>query len=396
MEGIMQNNSQTTEKYRLIDREAIEPRLIEIHLDKRERRKLGPYTPRRLQDVYEGVEAMLSSTGKNIHVDTVRRMGGGASKEQFVIDAVDLEAGQARRYVLRMDPREGILETCRRREAQVIAAVSGRIPVPEIVIMDDQGHFLQQPSMLTTFIAGTTKPTKVAEGGVSGTTISLSPEVASALAPQFMQYFAETHRTDLSTAELGDFAVPRPSTLDAALWQVNYWTRVRELDRHASSPLLALAEAWLYRNMPVCDNPVMIHGDYRVGNFLFDEESLQITAILDWELAHIGDFHEDIAYSLMRIFFRRGSDGNYRVGDMLTRQDFIDQYEEISGRSVNKQTLHWYRALNCYKLIVMNLTSGMVAANDGTNHQNVLLTSLAPIAAGFSQELCQLIAGDMI
>lgn len=378
-----------------IDREAIEPRLLEIHLDKRERRLLGAYTPRTVPDVRRGVESLLASTGKHIRVDNVGRMSGGASKEQFVIDATDLESGLVCRYVLRMDPREGILETCRRREAQAIQAVASRIPVPEIVVMDDQGKWLQQPSMLTSFISGTTKPT-VAESGVSGTIIALNERVASALAPQFMQYFVETHRTDLSSCKLGDFSLPRPGTTDAALWQVNYWTCVRELDRYASSPLLALAEAWLYENVPICDDPVMIHGDYRLGNFLFDEQSLKITAILDWELAHIGDFHEDIAYSLMRIFFRKGHDGEYRVGDMFTRNEFIDEYQRISGRVVNCDLLHWYRVLNCYKLIVMNQTSGMVAARDGTNHQNVLLTYLAPIAAGFSQELCELISGEMI
>ena len=38
----------------------------------------------------------------------------------------------------------------------------------------------------------------------------------------------------------------------------------------------------------------MTHGDYRTGNYLFDEESGKITALLDWELARIGDFHEDL------------------------------------------------------------------------------------------------------
>jgi len=59
---------------------------------------------------------------------------------------------------------------------------------------------------------------------------------------------------------------------------------------------MTLAEQWMRDRLPETDDLVLLHGDYRVGNFLFDAESGQFNAVLDWELAHIGDFHEDLGW----------------------------------------------------------------------------------------------------
>jgi aminoglycoside phosphotransferase (APT) family kinase protein len=74
-------------------------------------------------------------------------MGGGASKEQFLFDtdgAVDQAFAQC---VLRMDPREGIIETCRRREAQALLAVATVVPVPPVLCVDGEGSVMGPPSI---------------------------------------------------------------------------------------------------------------------------------------------------------------------------------------------------------------------------------------------------------
>lgn len=65
-----------------------------------------------------------------------------------------------------------------------------------------------------------------------------------------------------------------------------------------------------------------------------------------------------------------------------------------SGRVVNPATLHWYKVLTSYKLIMMNHTSSIIAARDGTNHQNALLGYLASVTAGLSATLIDLLAGE--
>lgn len=73
------------------------------------------------------------------------------------------------------------------------------------------------------------------------------------------------------------------------------WHRAWEEDRVEALPLVTLAAQWLRDNAPSVDRISIVHGDYRVGNFLFDPKDGRFTAIMDWELVHFGDRHEDLA-----------------------------------------------------------------------------------------------------
>lgn len=378
-----------------IDKDAIEPRLSYLLNDKIERRKLGPYIPRTSDQIAQGLERLFEKKGISGAPRNIHRMGGGASKEQFVFDLDGDVDPRFARCVLRMDPREGIIETCRRREAQVLQAVYGTVPVPPVLCVDGDGEAMGQPSMITGFVGGVTKPSSGNGSGPSGLKAQMGDRVSELLTPQFIKVFADVHATPITGTGLDDFAIPRAGTADAALWQVNFWTRVREIDGTDSLPLLTLAETWLYDNLPLCDEPVLLHGDHRLGNFLFDEESLQITAVLDWELTHIGDFHEDLAYDFEPLFGSTGKDGQFLVGSMFTTDHMIEVYQNLTGRTVDARTLHFYKVLTSYKLITMNHTSSIVAARDGTNHQNALLAFLAAVTAELSSTMCTLLSGDM-
>src|SRR3546814_5858142 len=97
----------------------------------------------------------------------------------------------------------------------------------------------------------------------------------------------------------------------------------------------------------------MLHGEYRTGNYHFDEESGEITALLDWELARIGDYHEDLGWVLMEIFGAFDPDGTFRASDLFEREEFIGEYERRSGRSVNRRTLHYYDVMSSWKCNVI-------------------------------------------
>jgi aminoglycoside phosphotransferase (APT) family kinase protein len=80
---------------------------------------------------------------------------------------------------------------------------------------------------------------------------------------------------------------------------------------------------------------------------------------------------------------------------MFTTGELLEKYQAASGRTVDPDVLYWYRVLTSYKLIVMNHTSSVLAARDGTNHQNALLAYLASVTAGLSETLCRLLEGDL-
>lgn len=376
-----------------IDRAAIEPRLLWLLNNKHQRRKAGIYIPKTADEIADGITRLFAKLGIAAKPRNVRRMGGGASKEQFVFDVEGAVDPAFRRCVLRMDPREGIIETCRRREVQVLRAVQGKVPVPPVFCADTEGAVLGQPAMITGFVAGVAKPS-ASSAGPSGLGGVMPEALAKALTPQFVEHLAAVHAVDYGAAGLDDFAVPRPGTTDAALWQVNYWRKVGELDGTDPLPLLTLAETWLYDRLPTCDQPVLLHGDHRLGNFLFDEATMQITAVLDWELSHIGDFHEDLAYSFEPLFGQRATDGKLIVGSMMSTDELLARYQALTGRVVDLATLHWYEVLTSYKLIMMNHTSSIIAARDGTNHQSALLAWLAAVTAGLGAHLIELLEGD--
>src|SRR3546814_8289775 len=81
---------------------------------------------------------------------------------------------------------------------------------------------------------------------------------------------------------------------DVCSSDLNYWRELWDIDEGEARPVIALASQWLADTMPDASELVVLHGDYRTGNYLFDEDSGEITALLDWELARIGDFHEDL------------------------------------------------------------------------------------------------------
>ena len=142
--------------------------------------------------------------------------------------------------------------------------------------------------------------------------------------------------------------------------------------------------------MPDTGDLTLTHGDYRTGNYLFEEESGEITALLDWELARIGDFHEDLGWVLMQVFGTIDN-GKFRASDLYEREEFIRAYEERAGRTVNRKTLHYYDVMSSWKCYVIVGCNGLAAARSQHNHQDVLLTYLAASTPMFTHDLVRLL-----
>ncbi len=107
-------------------------------------------------------------------------------------------------------------------------------------------------------------------------------------------------------------------------------------------PVYELAFAWLEENCPErYDPPVLVHGDFRMGNLLIDHTGL--TAVLDWELCHLGDPHQDLAYICAPSwrFGRREK----TVGGIGALEPFLDAYEAASGHSVDRARFDVWRVL---------------------------------------------------
>ena len=292
--------------------------------------------------------------------------------------------------VLRKQPAESIVETSRQREFQLLKAMTDTVPVPQAFWVDNLGEYLPYPALVCSFVDGVTKPSAGEGGEVSGMGTRYGDRLRSLLAPQFVEMLAKIHTFDWRTAELSAFEVPATGTL-AAERQLNWWRRVAEEDALAPVPLLTLTEQWLANNMPSIDRVSLLHGDYRCGNFLFDETSGAITAWLDWELGHLGDRHEDLAWSILRTWGHRDPvTGDDLICGLMTRNEFITQYERVSALPVDNEKLHYYTVLNDWKTTVMAQFTAYRVAAGGKSHQDVLVAWCIGIAAKFAEQLAEL------
>lgn len=350
---------------------------------------LPPYRAALTEEITAILASYFEKVRPEARVGAVRRVGGGASKEQFFFTLSD--SGGDEPYLLRMDPRRAITETDREREFVLLAAMQGLVPVPEPVWVDNHAEHFPQPAAIMRVVKGVTKPSD-AGLKVSGLGTWLGPELRGKLRDQFIDYLVAIHAYDFRSNPLAGFEVPDADPKQAARWSFNYWRELWRVDEGATRPIVALAEQWLVDNMPDAAELALIHCDYRTGNYLFDEGSGRITALLDWELARIGDFHEDLAWVLMQVFGTFDPEGNFRASDLFGREEFIREYEARSGRTVNRKTLHYYDVMSSWKCYIIVAANGIAAARSQHNHQDVLLTFLAVTSAMFADDLVRLLS----
>lgn len=371
-------------------------REIDRILNLRQERRHGPgYKTLPLPQLCQCLESLLrEDLGSSFEISDARWLSGGASKVQMAFNLEWDRPGlgfEKTAMVLRMEPAESIVETSRRREFQLIKAFEGVVPVPHAFWCDADARHLPYPAMVYGFAPGVTKPTD-ASGGVTGMGILMPPAIRARLAPQFIDHLRTIHGHDYRKADLTAFDVPASGTTQCAEWCLNNFERVWEEDCDEDIPLMRVIAAWLRRNLPVLEKPALIHADYRSGNFLFTEHDTRITAILDWELGHIGDRHQDLAWTTSRAFGNLAEDGKtFLVSGLMPEDEFFDAYRKASGFKVNPRTVHWYKIYNAYSLAVMTLATGYRAARNGKTHQDVLVTWVIGVGYSFLDEIRELI-----
>src|SRR3546814_10914976 len=115
--------------------------------------------------------------------------------------------------------------------------------------------------------------------------LNYGPELRPLLARQFLDPAGRFQRAGAQLApRLPHFDGAEVGSNRSVIRLVNWWRRVWEEDREEDDPLVELAYQWLIKNAPPLDHVSIVHGDCRGGNFLFDEQTAQITGWLDWEL----------------------------------------------------------------------------------------------------------------
>jgi aminoglycoside phosphotransferase (APT) family kinase protein len=358
---------------------------------KLQRRAGGAFAGASLEAMNRYIAALLrDKISGAFELSDQRWFSGGASKIQMGFTLHWNEPGvgpTATRLVARMEPAESLNATSRRREFELLQAFAGVIPVPRVYWVDPDGTWFPEPALIYAFAEGTTKPSSV-QGKVAGIGTNYGPELRHRLAPDFIGHLATIHTFDHRGVGLDAFDRPAIGTTESALWQLNRARRVWEEDRGEELPLMEVAANWLERNLPALDQVSVVHGDYRSGNFLFDERSARITAILDWERGTLGDRHRDLAWTTARQYGHWSEDGKtFLASGIAPVNEFLERYEEASGLGVDQKRLRYYRLFNCYQIVVTALASSYRVVRLGKTHQDVLIAWIEAAAFGAMEEL---------
>jgi aminoglycoside phosphotransferase (APT) family kinase protein len=364
-----------------------EPQLAVLLEERKVRRGAPPYLPQEDGSIAALLQGWFEKVEPGAVVSGVARMGGGASKEQFIFTLT--REGEGRHFVLRMDPLEAITETSRQREYEILKAMRGLVPVPDPIWLDADGAHFPRPAVIMEFVGGVTKP-KSDGVTVTGLGTVLGDPLRETIRPQFVDMLARIHNFDWAHAQLPSFAEPTGDPKQATRWLIEFWKELYEQDVVSKEPVMRLATQWLQENVPDCDKICVVHGDYRTGNYLFDEATGEMTAVLDWEMSHLGDFHEDLAWSMQPVFGTNIS-GIFRGSDIATPDQFFAEYTSASGNRVDPARLHYFVIFNAWKSYILVSTLGVRAARHAHNHQDVLLTMLAGTGPLFVDELARLL-----
>lgn len=353
-----------------------------------------PHAPVTLGQLTDCLDSFLSARlDRPFAVRDARWMTGGSSKLQmaFALEWQSVDGTSATHVtpmVLRMSPAESIVETSRRREYEVIRALSPLIPVPHCYWEDEDAAVFPCPALIFGFADGVAKPSTDASQQVTGLGINYGPALRPAVTAAFMEGLAALHTADVAAMALPSFELPQVGTNHGILKQVAMWRRIWDEDRGEEEPLVRLASLWLEDHAPILDRASIIHGDCRSGNFLISEGDGHITAWLDWELAVIGDRHQDLTWATSPAYSCVAEDGQtLLVNGMLPLAEFYAAYESATGLTIDEARIRYFRVYNAWVSVIVCIATAYRAAKGGKSHQDVVLTWLNGIGGMLMAQL---------
>jgi aminoglycoside phosphotransferase (APT) family kinase protein len=166
-------------------------------------------------------------------------------------------------------------------------------------------------------------------------------------------------------------------------------TRYRELLALAAPghpmPTLAFGARWLERHRPPTTRRAVVHGDFRIGNVMFDESGL--TGVLDWELAHMGDPMEDVGWLAVRAWRFGGNDKP--IGGLCSREVFWDHYEREGGEAIDPKIARYWEIFGNWKWAVICVMQA--AGHRASGKRDVELATIGRRVADVELELLDLL-----
>lgn len=278
-------------------------------------------------------------------VTDLRVLTGGASRATWAFHADD------RALILRTGPPDDVHAGMELEAAALRRAAEAGAPVPAVIAADNSGAVLGTPYLICDFIGGETIVRKIAR--------TLDASARARLLDQCAQALAAIHRAD--PAGIG---LSMTDPLDE--WRA-------QLDEMGdTTAVFEYAFRWLERHRPARTPAVLVHGDFRMGNLIVDDGRL--AAVLDWELTHIGEALDDLAWFCIRAW-RFGAPRELAAGGLGSIEEFVTAYEAAGGAAVDRAALRWW-------LVAATLRWGVICRYQFERHRSGQTRSVELAAIG--------------
>jgi aminoglycoside phosphotransferase (APT) family kinase protein len=283
------------------------------------------------EELSAGLARVCARAGLGALSSAPQRLTGGAVMESWRFAAGGCD------YVLRRAPSLAFMEGRpygHRVEAALIEAARAKgVTAPEVVALLEEADELGSGFIMRA-LPGTADPKVI-----------LACDDPDGLLRQAARDLARIHRL-------------RQADVPEGVPVMDYRAAIADLkqqfmDAGGDRPIIALGLKWLEGNCPPQVEPVLNHGDYRMGNLLV--EGSRLTGVLDWEISHFGDPHEDLAFGCMAVWrFARYDRPALGLGSI---EDYLAAYEAESGTRIDParfrfwtiyRTVWW--ALGCLKM----------------------------------------------
>jgi len=319
----------------------------------------------------EALEATLRELLGQGEVVRLQRLPGGASKEAWAVDyrTGDILHPLFLRRVAGGVIYRGTLSLATEFRILTLAQAQGvRVPEPLVYLPDLEG----KEAFLMRRLEGESIGARVVRRPEYQRTRERLPEAMA-------EELAKIHAIPLEKV----LFLPAPTSPP---WRAALETAYQDLDAlEEPHPALEWGLRWLLDHPPRERPLVLVHGDFRIGNLLVNEEGL--VAVLDWEFAHLGDPREDLAWPLVRAW-RFGEDRK-RLGGVGEVGPFLERYNARSGQDIGEEELFWWEVLG-------NARWGLGALKQARRHlrgeeRSVELAVLGRLAAEMEYEILHLL-----
>lgn len=302
---------------------------------------------------------------------TLEKFPGGQSNPTYRVT----RGGEA--MVLRRKPFGTLLPSAHavEREYRLIAALEpAGFPVPRAIALCEDADVIGAPFYLMALVEG--------RGFWNGVLPDVARDQRRPLYEAMIDTLAALHAIDHEAVGLADFG--RPGNHFAR--QVERWTRQYRAAQTDDIPEAERLIEWLPATVPAQQRTSIIHGDYRIDNLVFAPDAPRVAAVLDWELATIGDPLADFAYLAMN--WVMPADGRSGLGGidlaaegLPTLDEAIARYCAATARD-GLPDLHWYFAYNLFRLmgIVQGIKKRLIDGNASNAQAEQMAARVMPLA----------------